>query len=425
MKLTYLVLVSMLCSSFVSAKLNFSYAFDDYAGNTIIIYRNGDTFLFNVETKTDTMIFDNYSYTNPLGESSGYYYYGAKFWEKNPNSYITLYTSWSPIGDTDMVYHYIYGGVFRSVGNYLNNIFISQQNDSIAYISVKYYDYWHYSSDYGYTWQKKDPGFTLISVSPFNNNRLLGIESSSKYMVMSQNNGDTYIPVLSQSLNYASQYLTFFYDSDSLIIYFYDWDYHNSWDIFRSDDAGFSWDNIYTVANYCTMCLDESNSGVVYLANKNEIYISHDYGVSYQLYRTLNEPCTFLYKKPETDILYAGTDHYIFQVLPDTIITVKSILTSIEDLYISNIPGSMILKQNYPNPFNSITSIEFYLDIKSSVSMNIYDINGQLISNLFNEIKPAGFYRFQFNASDYSSGIYFYVLKNKNKSITKKLLLIK
>lgn len=69
-------------------------------------------------------------------------------------------------------------------------------------------------------------------------------------------------------------------------------------------------------------------------------------------------------------------------------------------------PSSFDLKNNYPNPFNPTTTISFALPEKSKVRINVYNINGQLVSSLVNEVKPAGSFDISFEASGLASGVY-------------------
>ncbi|HEX2788594.1 MAG TPA: T9SS type A sorting domain-containing protein [Ignavibacteria bacterium] len=96
----------------------------------------------------------------------------------------------------------------------------------------------------------------------------------------------------------------------------------------------------------------------------------------------------------------------------------------------NNIPDKFLLKQNYPNPFNPSTNIEFYVpsNVKretSNVKLIIYDMSGKELAVLVNEQLNAGAYKVSWDASNYSSGVYFYELKTNNFSETKKMLLIK
>lgn len=90
-----------------------------------------------------------------------------------------------------------------------------------------------------------------------------------------------------------------------------------------------------------------------------------------------------------------------------------------------NAPANYLLSQNYPNPFNPSTTIHFEVPTRSFISIKIYDAIGNEIRTLVNEEKEAGMYEVSFNASDLTSGIYFYSLNSGNVSITKKMMLMK
>jgi len=79
----------------------------------------------------------------------------------------------------------------------------------------------------------------------------------------------------------------------------------------------------------------------------------------------------------------------------------------------------------YPNPFNPITKIKYSIPYSHFVTLKVYDILGNEIESLVNEEKSAGNYEVEFNASNLSSGVYFYRLQTETASITKKMLLIK
>ena len=90
-----------------------------------------------------------------------------------------------------------------------------------------------------------------------------------------------------------------------------------------------------------------------------------------------------------------------------------------------NIPEVYGLEQNYPNPFNPNTSIQFRIPENSFVSLKIYDMLGKEVGTLLNEEKDVGMYKVNFDASNLSSGIYFYSLKAGNFVQTKKMILMK
>jgi hypothetical protein len=99
--------------------------------------------------------------------------------------------------------------------------------------------------------------------------------------------------------------------------------------------------------------------------------------------------------------------------------------TSIDDSKSYNLPNCITLFDNYPNPFNPSTLISFSLPKASKVSLIVYDNLGRVVKILVNEDKPAGKHQMSFNASELSSGIYFYTLRADNFTETKKLILIK
>lgn len=83
------------------------------------------------------------------------------------------------------------------------------------------------------------------------------------------------------------------------------------------------------------------------------------------------------------------------------------------------------LCQNYPNPFNPYTLISFSIPSKNQVVLKVFDLLGKEVAALINEERPAGSYTVEFNASNLSSGIYFYRLQAGSYIETKKMLLLK
>ncbi|MEO6694735.1 MAG: T9SS type A sorting domain-containing protein, partial [Ignavibacteria bacterium] len=84
-----------------------------------------------------------------------------------------------------------------------------------------------------------------------------------------------------------------------------------------------------------------------------------------------------------------------------------------------------LLLQNYPNPFNPTTKINFQLTMFNFVSLKVYDILGNEIESLINENISAGSYSIEWNASNYSSGVYFYKLETGSFTDVKRMMLLK
>ncbi len=89
------------------------------------------------------------------------------------------------------------------------------------------------------------------------------------------------------------------------------------------------------------------------------------------------------------------------------------------------IPTTYELKQNFPNPFNPSTTIKFDIPQESNVVLKVYNMLGEEVATLVNDMLPAGFYRFNFDASGLASGTYIYRITAENYVSTKKMLLVK
>jgi len=115
----------------------------------------------------------------------------------------------------------------------------------------------------------------------------------------------------------------------------------------------------------------------------------------------------------------------LFKLQTITFIDIDSITTSIAREQNGQITKNFKLEQNFPNPFNPATNIEYYIPVKSRVSLVVYDILGKVVATLFDEVKQAGNHNASFDGSSLSSGIYFYKLTADNYVDVKKFLLLK
>lgn len=88
-------------------------------------------------------------------------------------------------------------------------------------------------------------------------------------------------------------------------------------------------------------------------------------------------------------------------------------------------PQEYSLEQNYPNPFNPETQIEYSLSKPGFVTLSVIDILGNKIADLVNEKQNDGTHNVTFNASELSSGLYFYSIKVNDFHLAKKMLLVK
>jgi len=108
--------------------------------------------------------------------------------------------------------------------------------------------------------------------------------------------------------------------------------------------------------------------------------------------------------------------------------TAIEVISSIEDN--DNIAQVFSLAQNYPNPFNPRTEIAYNVPRQEFVSVNIFDLRGNFIRNLANDVHNPGVYRVVWDAKDskgigVASGVYLYTLEAGTHSISKRMILMR
>ncbi|GAB5409693.1 MAG: hypothetical protein BalsKO_20580 [Balneolaceae bacterium] len=91
----------------------------------------------------------------------------------------------------------------------------------------------------------------------------------------------------------------------------------------------------------------------------------------------------------------------------------------------TELPSKISLSQNYPNPFNPETTIEYSLDQSTLIRLSVFDLQGRRVATIEDKVKSAGTHRVIWDASNYSSGVYFYRLEANGIVLTQKLTLIK
>ena len=96
-----------------------------------------------------------------------------------------------------------------------------------------------------------------------------------------------------------------------------------------------------------------------------------------------------------------------------------------KEVEIEMIPDQFELFQNYPNPFNPVTNIKFALPKVAKVTLLVYNLLGEKVATLLNEDKEAGFFDVQFDARNFSSGVYIFRLTTDDFVQTKKMTLMK
>jgi hypothetical protein len=94
------------------------------------------------------------------------------------------------------------------------------------------------------------------------------------------------------------------------------------------------------------------------------------------------------------------------------------------------VPNMLTLFQNVPNPFNPSTRISFSLPVRTKACLSIYDVHGKLVRTLVDDVLDKGLNERTWDGKDFrgnsvSSGVYFYRLNSGDRTLTKKMILLK
>jgi len=97
---------------------------------------------------------------------------------------------------------------------------------------------------------------------------------------------------------------------------------------------------------------------------------------------------------------------------------------------VSRSPKEVVLEQNYPNPFNPTTQIRFYLPSEANVALTVYNVAGQEVRTLANDMLPVGEHVVTWDGRDnvgntVSTGVYFYKLISGNTTHIRKMVMLK
>ncbi len=382
-----------------------------------------------------------------------------------------------PTNKNIMFEEYVYLSISKSTdgGNNWKNVFnsssdssnfiapfvIAPSNGNILYAGSKKM---HKSTDAGETW------FTT------NNNQVLNGANLS-CMDISYTNSDTAIVATGQraipifeifwttngGINWTKSTSTIpnryptdiaFDPSNSKIAYATFSGYRTS-HVYKSTDAGKTWNDISNTAATKfpdipaqSVCVDPGNSDAIYVGTDLGVYRTLDGGKNWEFWSD-GMPFTMV-----IDVVISPKDRRIRAATFGNGVYQRK-LTPKNPVYVlaenGNIPKSFVLEQNYPNPFNPTTTITYTLSPNPSplgrgegarVTLKVYDALGREVATLVNENKPAGKYSVSFDASQLSSGVYYYTLKIHQKdgsrpnaaggrgqagnySITKKMLVTK
>jgi hypothetical protein len=193
--------------------------------------------------------------------------------------------------------------------------------------------------------------------------------------------------------------------------------------MYLSTDNGASWTGL-SFGNKWVESFAVSGNYLIAGTSAYGVYITSDNGTSWIL---KNEGLVCNQVRSlciVNNYIFAGTDSSVYRRPLGELVGINPIS--------SQIPNKYELYQNYPNPFNPSTTIEFNIPGDAvghrhtyDLRLDVYSVTGQLVATLVNENLQPGKYKVDWNASNYSSGIYFYTLETGDFSQTKRMVLLK
>jgi len=389
--------------------------------------------IYHYNTKTgEEKLFLEHFYDTRYGFESMFYVNEYDFYENNPDKYIY-------IGGYDFEVGYIqrYDTLaFEGFLTFPEHLTVSGDDTSMVYTSfnsqrVK-------SSDGGITWpsprqiqEETIPdtsklNFPLTSLSPYNDSLMFG---GSVSFFRSSDAGLT-----NEKIEIYPNDEELFFDHDSVHVYAMNYFIsddnctpdkcdHSFYSSSIKGESG-SWKKKKTFFGEKQMYAHPENSGELYIWGKDTIYISKDYGESFDFLSEIEEEITGVVVEGEQ--VFITTISSLYELENDELTMLREIPVSVEEKE-PEVPSNITLHQNYPNPFNPSTLITFELFEPLNVSLVIYDLLGREVDRLIDsELLLSGTHQHIWEpAADVSSGIYFYRIRSAEKVETRKMTLIK
>lgn len=300
-------------------------------------------------------------------------------------------TNWAPvnIGLTNLtIYSLIAAGTNLYAGS-ADGVFLSTNNGAV----------WSF---------KELTGNLIFAMTVIGSNIFAG--SSGDGVYRSTNNGTSWIQVNTGLTNTAIQSLT---ASGSDL-------YAGTFSgVFRTTNNGANWINTGGLAGLIVNTVTSSGTSVFAGSSGGGIFLTTNFGANWQ---------SVGFGIPNTTIntLFVSSPNIYAGALSGMVYrrALSEMITSVSPVS-SEIPDDYSMSQNYPNPFNPTTNIGFRIAEFGFVTIKVFDITGKEVALLVNEDLDPGRYNVDFDASQYSSGIYFYTISAGDFSQTRKMILIK
>ncbi len=201
---------------------------------------------------------------------------------------------------------------------------------------------------------------------------------------------------------------------------------------------------LWALLSHLTLTPVIGSDGTIYIGGGTDTYqtkfyaLNQDGTVKWEL--TLEEPLYSLPTITSDGLILVGYDTKLIAIVSESMGLANTswpkyrntqdnrgyttIATSVEQIGVE-VPQEYLLSQNYPNPFNPSTTIRFAIPNQANVKLSVYNAIGEEVAELMNENISAGNHQVTFDATNFSSGLYFYKISAGNLLMLKRMMLVK
>ena len=319
-----LFFVLLLTTSHFSQQFSRLNGLEDSQGNTILLYSFGvgnlgrfsPVFKYEVNSGIETKIMDTYSNVIDTSYTNSKTIEDYEFFPNDVNNFINV----GFIFDTVAVGYAARNDTMLFNAPIIYSVDISKQNPLKVFLFGG--DGPIRSWDGGYSYPIDSiplvANFIPIALSNFDDEIMFGINEDNKF----SRNGI----VVDTSLFVQSSYFKMLFDINQWNIYRINWTY-GGYALNVSSNKGDTntWTKTYQSENPIYITIDSTQSGAVFLADGKSIYKSVDNGYTFTHYKSLQSKLIGIYKKPNSETLYAASKYKLYEIKPDTTAIIKSV----------------------------------------------------------------------------------------------------
>jgi hypothetical protein len=300
---------------------------EDEQGNTILLYSFGNdmtglyapVYKYFVNTTTETKIIDAYAQQIDTFNVNAKSVIDYEFFPNDINNFINVGLTLN----IDVLGYAARNDTTTFTDWAFFFVDISNQHPNEVYISDFFKVY--RSFDAGYTYPVDSTiDFQFLSVADFDDRVFFGTDNNR--LIKSEDQGISSSIVDTSDFETSMPGLAFYYDVNQFHIYRLNRS-NGKFTLNVSNNKGnaFSWTKTYESDTQFFITTESTQSGVVFLADGRRIYKSTNNGYTFFEYKSLPSKLVGIYKKPNSEILYAASKNMIFKVTPDSITIIKSL----------------------------------------------------------------------------------------------------